>query len=459
MNKLSLCKWTLKNVLRYNLGDRNSFKDMQGDSTSISFFRLKYAKFVSAAAILLYPVSGYILKFLDPSAIEYMSHRLAISAYFLLLFLGLTYLEGVKKQALPLLMLGLTIGVIWCIWIVHVNDFDQNYSLVLIAAIGATAISIMYRTHLVIYLLFSTLALAFTIFWGNYSHVHPLGAVMANTILGAILLISNEYKERMRNEIVELNTQLTASNQILEEKVSDRTRLLKSKNDELENFVYIVSHDLKSPLRNIGSFSQLIRTKIQKDDLESVAEYSGVIENNISQMAELLDDLLEYGSVGKTTSSFSEIDPRSTLSAVIQNNFKNEDHKAVEFTLKENFPEHLIADQKQISLLFQNLIENALKYNHSKLKKVEIGYDSVNGFHKIYVQDNGIGIRAEDEEQVFKMFKRLHSGEDFEGTGIGLAICQRIAENHQGSIQFKSKENEGTTFSIELPTNLALSNP
>ena len=259
------------------------------------------------------------------------------------------------------------------------------------------------------------------------------------------------------------NRQKQANNQQLEEQVAERTQYLKTSNEqltaankELEQFAYITSHDLKEPLRNISGFSSLISRNIRLKKYDELEEYLQFINKNTRQMSNLIDDILTYSKIGNTDFSMESI----SLSEVV-NRVKTDLHPLIaeqKGRIIYHHPE-LYENAKHIRipepavLIFKNLIENGLKYNKDESPTVRIGY-RLDGDCQIFsIRDNGIGIEKKYHNRVFKMFKRLHHRGEYEGSGIGLAICKKLVESLNGNMRIVQSDERGSVFEVSIPLN------
>ncbi len=232
-----------------------------------------------------------------------------------------------------------------------------------------------------------------------------------------------------------------------EEKLFTLNRELLQSNRELEQFAYVASHDLQEPLRMVSLFSQLLAQKYQDNLDEDTQTYIHYILDSASKMQQLIKDLLAYSQVGtsKSRRNFKPTDCDQVLQQVLQNlKVAIADYQA---TIHLTTLPTVIADEQQLVILFQNLICNAMKYCHPQsLPQVEIGVQALPQEWCFTVRDNGIGIKPEHFERIFKIFQRLHHDQEYPGTGIGLAICQKIVERHGGRIWVESEVNQGSTF-------------
>jgi PAS domain S-box-containing protein len=241
----------------------------------------------------------------------------------------------------------------------------------------------------------------------------------------------------------------TTQRKAAEEKLKRFAAGLQASNTELERFAYIASHDLQEPLRMISSFVDLLEEELDGQLKETTREYIHFIKDGSGRMKTLINDLLLYSKVGSSKEKFSTVD-------------LNEVMKYTTLVLEEDIiinkaqliisPMPVItADKTLISQLFVNLFSNALKYHGEEKPVIEAGYNEEPDKYIFYVKDNGIGINPEFFEKIFIIFQRLHNKNEYSGTGIGLAICKKIAEIHNGNIWVESQEKKGSTFYFSLP--------
>lgn len=242
------------------------------------------------------------------------------------------------------------------------------------------------------------------------------------------------------------NEKYDQKNQILLQDLAKNNEELKNANKELERFAYVASHDLKTPLRTIMGYVKLLERDFNKGKMDNFSTYFTQIKQGTIQMNDLIKTTLEYSRINHIDDDKRWIDLNEIIKC-IQNTYTNNPNVSITAT---NLPT-IYAEENQVLSLFQNLIENGLKYNEQSLKTIEIQCDSTSDKHLIAIKDNGIGIAAQFHDQIFMMFKRLHTNQQYEGTGLGLAICEKIVEKMQGEISVSSIVGEGTTFYIELP--------
>lgn len=256
----------------------------------------------------------------------------------------------------------------------------------------------------------------------------------------------NQILEQQKNQIEEQSAAIQLSNDHLHKEIKEKELMevkLVTSNEELEQFAYAASHDLKEPLRTIGSFTQLIQKRVgAKMDATSL-EYFDFVIGGVQRMSKLLDDLLSLSRLNKKV-SYEEVDLLDVIEIVkfnLQNFLKERNGKLVVDPLPS-----IQGNRLQLVQLFQNLISNALKFNKSEIPSVSIQIENRPSEYLFSFTDNGIGISEDFKEKVFIAFQRLHGKVDFEGTGVGLAICKKVVQNHRGRIWLESKEGVGTTF-------------
>jgi PAS domain S-box-containing protein len=230
----------------------------------------------------------------------------------------------------------------------------------------------------------------------------------------------------------------------MEEQLKKNLEDLRRSNEELEQFAYVASHDLQEPLRMVASYTQLLEKRYREQLGPDAREFIYYAVDGATRMQVLINDLLEYSRVTTRGKAFEKIDISELLGRVIVNlKHKIQETKALITT--GELPV-ISGDDSQILRVFQNLIDNALKFNVSEQPLVQIDSRPSGDCFIISVKDNGIGIEEQYKEKVFTIFQRLHSRKDYPGTGIGLAICKRIVERHGGKIWFESEPGMGTTF-------------
>ena len=225
---------------------------------------------------------------------------------------------------------------------------------------------------------------------------------------------------------------------------------LRASNDRLEQFAHAASHDLQEPLRMISSYLQLLETRRGEELDEEAHEYLEYAVNGADRMREMVDGLLEFSRVETRGVEFDVVDLNDVLVDVQTDLQRPIAESGADITVEE-LP-HVEGDRDQLRQLFQNLLENAIQYSGEESPVVYVSAKSEGDGAVVSVSDEGIGIDSERQERIFEVFSRLHPQEDYEGTGLGLALCQRIVEGHGGDIWVESEAAEGATFFVSLPS-------
>ena len=226
---------------------------------------------------------------------------------------------------------------------------------------------------------------------------------------------------------------------------------LSRSNADLEQFAYSASHDLQEPLRMVSAYTEMLRRKFG-DQLGSPGdEYIGFVLEGANRMEKLLRDLRTYAYASTADDGPAPVvNPENALQRSITNLRSVIEESGAEITF-DPLPAVRL-HEFQLDQLFQNLIGNAVHYRGSESPKIHVGADIDGDSHRFFIRDNGIGIDPEYKEQIFGIFKRLHTSSEYSGTGMGLAICQRVVERAGGKIWVESQSGRGSTFYFTLPT-------
>ncbi len=291
-----------------------------------------------------------------------------------------------------------------------------------------------------------------SVFVELYQKTHQL-LIHEKELKAANTKLEKEIEERKLNEekIRLLNEQLLQNN-----------TELKETNEELDRFAYVASHDLQEPLRKIMIFSDVISTKLHGEEAADLQHNFQKIIKASSRMQKLINDLLKFSKHTNPNEEFTIVDLNKVISDILSD---------LDLELQKKDAKVEVGDMpaiwgipSQMYQLFQNLISNSIKFCRAdcqpkvdifckilNLNQIDDDEETHGRFYEIIVKDNGIGFNPMYSEDIFMVFKRLHSYHEFEGTGIGLSICKKIVEKHAGTITAESMPNEGSTFSIIFP--------
>ena len=226
--------------------------------------------------------------------------------------------------------------------------------------------------------------------------------------------------------------------------------LLRS-NKELESFAYVASHDLQEPLRMVSSFTQLLAQRYKNQLDQTAQDYIQFAVDGASRMYDLLNSLLKYSRINTRGKDFTKVNMQDTLD-LVQRNLSMAIAEKNATVIWDELPK-VFADESQMIQLIQNLVGNAVKFSREG-SSIQISYSLKNDFYVFSVKDEGIGIEAQYFERIFQIFQRLVPKDEYEGTGIGLAICKRIVERHGGKIWLESELGKGSIFYFSLPNKL-----
>ena len=249
-------------------------------------------------------------------------------------------------------------------------------------------------------------------------------------------------KNKLNAELDKLVKEKTAT---LQKTIED----LEKANEELTHFSYITSHDLKEPLRSINGFVTLLRRELGKDLSSEATDLMQNIQRFVRQMNRLIEDVMSFSLVSKKKPHYHSIALEEVVQEVKGSLSAKLDKSNAEIHLQNDL--QLNSSRTHLVLILSNLCKNAIHYNKSETPTVDIAAKENGQFWKIEVKDNGIGIAPKYQEQIFVMFKRLHSRSEYDGTGLGLPITKKLIEQLGGHITVESQEDEGSTFTVFLP--------
>ncbi|MFC7082393.1 sensor histidine kinase [Halorussus caseinilyticus] len=225
---------------------------------------------------------------------------------------------------------------------------------------------------------------------------------------------------------------------------------LEESNAQLEQFAYVTSHDLQEPLRMVSSYMQLLERQYKDDLDENAQEFIEYAVDGANRMKEMINDLLQYSRVDSRGGDFEPTDFENVLEQARDNLRVAIAESDAELT-HDPLPT-VVCDESQMVMLLQNLVSNAIKYCDEGPPRIHVAAERDGDEVVFSVSDNGIGIPEDERDEVFRIFSRLHGKDEYSGTGIGLAMCQKILDRHDGSIRVESEVGEGSTFYFTIPT-------
>lgn len=256
-------------------------------------------------------------------------------------------------------------------------------------------------------------------------------------------------KSQINADTLERSIRYAIERKQVEKALREKSKALEHSNKELEQFAYIVSHDLQTPLHTILGFASLLRKRYQGRLDEEADGYLERILAGVERMQLLIKDVLTYSRTGTKEITKRRVDTNEVFQHILAGMQRTLEEADACVTC-DSLPT-IMADKTQFGLLLQNLIGNAVKYRGNRQPVVHVTAQQQNSHWCFAVCDNGIGIAADKQELIFNAFTRLHRQNEYAGTGIGLAICKKVVERHKGHIWVESEEGKGATFYFTMP--------
>lgn len=362
---------------------------------------------------------------------------------------GFSFAEGKLEGVIPVILEGKQVGTLYLAS--NMDAFYARFRLYALIAFGVIAVSLI-----VSYLLSRTLqknlskpilSLAETAkIISNKKDYNIRATRFDNDEIGTLTSAFNN----MLSEIEKQNAQIIALNQNLEAKVRDRTQELEIAYNELEAYSYTVSHDLNAPLRKIDMFIDQYQAKgnaVMDEDGRRTFER---IVANTRKMRQLIADLLAFSQLGKKELVKSDVNMKEMVQKILDEQEHLDGKRTIQYKLCD-IP-NAIADESTLNQVWANFISNALKYSkNNAVSNIEICFKDAGASVIYYIKDNGVGFDMKHYDKLFSAFQRLHTQREFDGTGVGLAIVQRIITRHGGEVWAESAPDQGATFYFSLP--------
>jgi light-regulated signal transduction histidine kinase (bacteriophytochrome) len=286
-----------------------------------------------------------------------------------------------------------------------------------------------------------------------------IGLTVVALLFGLFLAWTRSLKRMVHQRTLELNRELAERgraedevrklNNELESRVSARTRELAMTNKELESFSYSISHDLRTPLRSLDGFSQVLLENYGPCLDEQGRNYLKRIRAASQRMAQLIDDMLMLARITRDRMEITQVDLSRLATSIYYELKQTYSSCEVEIVIEPGM--EVQADEVLMEIALRNLLDNACKFTQKTPQpKVEFGSEVVDGTRAYFVRDNGVGFNMAYVSKLFKPFQRLHTEDEFEGTGVGLAIVQRVISRHGGRVWAIGEEGKGATFYFTL---------
>ena len=269
---------------------------------------------------------------------------------------------------------------------------------------------------------------------------------LAGVVVQGEMMRRKDAEDKIRSLNVDLERRVDERTAELAERMKDLAR----SNSELQQFAYVASHDLQEPLRMVASFTQLLGRRYREKLDDDARDFINYAVDGATRMQTLITDLLSYSRVGTQGKPLESTRCDEVLDRVLNNNLRLAIKESGVTISRDPLPT-VLADPLQLGQLFQNLIANAIKFRGKGSPSVHVSAERRGGDWEIAVRDNGIGISQEHADRIFVIFQRLHTKTEYPGTGIGLAICKKIAERHGGRIWVQPTPGGGSTFRFTIP--------
>lgn len=296
----------------------------------------------------------------------------------------------------------------------------------------------MSVTGFMLYLFMNPYFEAYNLPIDQQQSIYFINVIVKFVLFGASIFVLAWYNHKAESTLAESN-----------EKLSAYAKELERSNTDLENFAYVISHDLKAPIKNISSLLSMYMKRYSADVKEG-SEFLTLSVSSAERLTQLIDDMLAYSRIGKNLPTESTVDTNlivKTIEIELSERLRERNARVV---VAQTLPVLYKVHSSMLYHVFQNLITNGIKFNKSEMPTVVISHEDIGTHYRFKVQDNGIGMKQENTTGLFQMFRRLHTNAEYEGTGIGLAICKRVVALYNGKIWIDSKPGHGTTFYFDI---------
>ncbi|QMU65645.1 MAG: GHKL domain-containing protein [Flavobacteriaceae bacterium] len=389
-------------------------------------------------------VYGMIIHYYNANAVEPKFSREIFSLIFLILAaLYLTKIEKVLKYYEHFFFGLIFLFIHYLIYISYLNNFTVDYLLGTYITIFGSLLMLNSRMLIIIFISLEFIHIVEKVFRSNMDIISTSAVI---TSMGTILLFSFfmlTANLRQKKKLKDVNNELEEKVSLRTKDLEKRANELHEKNEDLRDFVYVISHDLKQPLKNIVTLSDWLI----EENTGTINDKLKLIKTQVSQMYLLIEGILDYSLQNKVYGKITMVDINKLVKELITLNTAN-----CVITIKNKLPK-IPFNNSQMIQVFQNLIQNAIKYNDKKDIRIAIDYQEQEENHLFSVADNGIGIEKKYYNKIFGLFERLEVNFDENSTGIGLALVKKIITKNNGNIWVESELKVGTTFFFTLSKN------
>lgn len=412
----------------------------------------QYIMLLAIIAIFIFVFTDYYnLKFSPHITIPFRVIGLVSSAPFLLNRLfskdelkNINLFYGIALVGMAVMMVGLTTTVIYR----NPHNISQSFAVtlgnasyfvsIIIIALGARKILINVLIPLI-----AAFLILLIVNYNEYPQSTGFGVTLILLMIVAVIFLY--FQEKSEYEKFTYLREIKDKEQILEAQKKELERV----NEELKSFNYSISHDLKTPLRSANSFAELLKRDVKNQKYDNLEDYLQFITEGMSKIHQLLDDLLSFSNIGNKELYSQRIDSDKLVQEVLRN-YKGSQYQNIQWKIG-SLPD-ILGDKTQLEQVWLNLIGNAVKYSSKKEKPfIELGFKEEEEDCIFFIKDNGSGFNMAFQEKLFVVFQRLHSDNEFEGTGVGLAIVKKVINRHNGEIWAHSQEGQGASFYFSLP--------
>ncbi len=333
----------------------------------------------------------------------------------------------------------------YLVYTTYLNNFEIHYLLGTYVVLFGGILLLVNRYFISVFVTTSMASMLFAMNQATMSDAFNSAILLSlSTIFLYSFIIQNgfiQHKEKLQLEKFNLESKILDRNKTLEIRANE----LSQKNRELEEFAYVVSHDLKRPLRNIHSLAVWTQEDLDRNQRQSAIKNLELLKEQITQMDMLVKGILEYSLGAEKTSSKKNVNTDELVDRIIASTTE-----PMVTLIKESKLPHIFIDETQLLQVFQNLIQNAIAYNDKENILIKIGCIEQEDRFQFYIKDNGMGIAEEHHQRIFKLFQRLEVETTNESTGIGLALVKKIIDKQGGKIYLESELGMGSTFYFTL---------